>query len=145
MGNQQLLLIVLSTILVLAAVAMGLDIFRGGVIESNREAIISDIVQQASKAQKYYRTSTVLGGGSRSFDNYSLTPIDTGNLNGSYSLSTTQPSSNNFVPGSITKLSGTAGQIFITGCGREEGDDRVNPVKAFVRVTVDSIQTTVLN
>jgi hypothetical protein len=43
MGQQQILLIVLSVILVGVAVAIGISMFRDNAINSNRDAIYSDL------------------------------------------------------------------------------------------------------
>ena len=145
MGQQQLLLIVLSVLIVGVAVAVGVTMFQSNAVESNRQAVISDLVNYAAKAQRHFRTPTQLGGGSRSFDNFYLSPIDTGNANGSYSLATSTPSGATFVAGSMTAISSSSGSMFILGCGKETGDDGSNPVKAYIRVTPDSMQTTILN
>lgn len=145
MGQQQLLLIVLSVLIVGVAVAVGVTMFQSNAVESNRQAVISDLVNYAAKAQRHFRTPTQLGGGSRSFDNFYLSPIDTGNANGSYSLATSTPSGATFVSGSMTAISSSSGSMFILGCGKETGDDGSNPVKAYIRVTPDSMQTTILN
>ena len=145
MGQQQLLMLGLTAMIVILAISIGLAVFSSNSVDANRNAVISDLVTYASKAQRYFRTSTTFRGGSRSFDNFYLSPIDTGNANGSYSLTTMTPSGATFVPGSNSKVSGSSGIIFIVGCGHETGDDSSNPVKAFSRVTRDSIHTTILN
>ena len=145
MGQQQLLLIVLGVIIVGIAIAVGVTMFKSSAIDSNRQAVISDLVNFASKAQRYYRTPTELGGGSQSFDSFYLSPVDTGNANGSYSVTTSKPSGTAFVAGSTTKVTNSSGTIYIVGCGKEKGDNRSTPVKAYVKVTSDSITTTILN
>ena len=145
MGQQQLLLIVLSVVTVGIAVAVGIGMFQSNATESNRQAVITDLVSFAVKAQRYYRTPSQLGGGSQSFNNFYLSPLDTGNANGSYSPVTEQPGGPNFVPGSVSQISSDAGTIYITGCGKETGDDGSNPVKAYVKVTQTDIVATILN
>lgn len=145
MGQQQLFLLVLSVIIVATAIAVGLNIFYDNSVEANRQSVISDLVNYASKAQRYYRTSTFFGGGAENFDKFYLHTIDTGNGNGSYSLATSAPAGQSYVPGSSNKVTGTSGTVYILGCGKEIGLDRTNPVKAYVIVTPDSIKSIVLN
>ena len=145
MGQQQLLLIVLSVIIVGVAVAVGVTMFQSGAIDANRQAVIGDLVNYAAKAQRHFRTPAQLGGGSQSFDAFYLSPVDSGNANGSYSVGTATPSGATFVAGSISAITGSSGEMFIVGCGKETGDDGANPVKVYTRVTADSIQTNILN
>lgn len=84
MGQQQLLLIVLGVIIVGIAIAVGISMFKSSAVDANRSAIASDLANLASKAQRYYRTPVELGGGGNSFANFALSPLDTGNANGSY-------------------------------------------------------------
>jgi Tfp pilus assembly protein PilE len=145
MGQQQLLLIVLGVIIVGIAIAVGVTMFQSSAVDANRQAVISDLVNFAAKAQRFYRTPTELGGGSQNFDNFTLTPLDTGNANGSYSMATTEPSGATYVAGSTTAISSSSGTIYIVGCGKEDGNDGSNAVKAYVSVTPTGISTTVLN
>jgi len=143
MGQQQLLLIVLGVIIVGIAIAVGVTQFKSGAVESNRQSMISDILNYAAKAQRFYRTPTALAGGSQDFQNFSLAAVDTGNANGSYSITTTQPSGTGFVAGSIASISAAAQTIYIVGCGVEQNGGAY--VKAYATVTADDITTTVLN
>jgi Tfp pilus assembly protein PilE len=144
MGQQQLLLIVLGVIIVGIAIAVGITMFKSSAVDANRNAVISDLMNLASKAQQYYRKPTELGGGGQSFKDFALSPLDTGNANGSYSLATSAPTDNSYVKGSTAKTTATK-TLYIIGCGKEIGNDGTNPVKVYVRVTADSIKTTILN
>jgi hypothetical protein len=62
MGTQQILLIVLSVIIVGAAVAVGIQMFNTQSISSTRSAMLSDMNNFASMAMSYYRTPLNLGG-----------------------------------------------------------------------------------
>ena len=145
MGQQQLLLIVLSVIIVGVAIAVGVTMFRSGAIEANRQAVITDLVNYSAKAQRHYRTPTQLGGGSQSFDGFYLSPIDTGNSNGTYAATMMLPNNNTKVTGSIAPIANSSGTIYIVGSGVEIGDDGTNPVKAYSICTQDSIKTNILN
>ncbi|HQU71623.1 MAG TPA: hypothetical protein PKV71_09635 [Calditrichia bacterium] len=145
MGQQQLLLIVLSVIIVGIAVAVGVNMFRSGAIDANRQALISDVVNYGAKAQRHYRTPTQLGGGSQNFDGFKMNGIDTANANGTYAANNNIPGNNSKVVGSVAALSGTVGTIYIIGSGNEIGDDGTNPVKVYAKVTADSIVSTIMN
>jgi Tfp pilus assembly protein PilE len=145
MGQQQLLLIVLGVIIVGIAIAVGISMFKSSAVDANRSAVSSDLTNLASKAQRYYRTPVELGGGGQNFKNFALSPLDTGNANGSYSLSTTEPNVPDYVPGSTAPITSDAQIIYIIGCGKEKGDNGTNPVKHFAKVTPDSIRIGKLN
>ncbi len=145
MGQQQLLLIVLGIIIVGIAIAVGVTMFQSSAVDTNRQAMIGDLANLAAKAQRFYRTPSALGGGSQSFNGFYLSPVDTGNANGSYSVTATRPSGTSYVSGSTTAISSDVDSIYIVGCGKEIGDDGSNKVKAYVTVTATSINTTILN
>jgi len=145
MGQQQLLLIVLGIIIVGIAIAVGVTTFRSSAVDANRAQVISDLNNLAAKAQRYYRTPTSMGGGGQDFNGFAVSALDTGNANGSYSVTTTGPSGATFVAGSVTALSAAAQTIYLVGCGKEDGDDNTNKVKAYVTVTPTSIAATKLN
>ena len=145
MGQQQLLLITLSLIVVGAAIAPISYMFRSQASQSNREAMIGDLINTAARAQKFHRTPTTLGGGGNSFNGFYLSPLDTANANGSYSLSTTLPSGAAFVAGSSTPISSDVDTIYIVGCGTEAGTDGTNLVKCFISVSMNDYNVTILN
>ncbi|MGC8595533.1 MAG: hypothetical protein ACP5MI_08015 [Candidatus Kryptoniota bacterium] len=148
MGQQQLLLIVLGVIIVGIAIAVGISMFKSNAQSSNRDQVINDLNNLAAKAQQYYRKPTAMGGGGQSFGGFALSPVDTGNANGSYSLTLSTPSSASMVAGNIAAV-GTRGtpldSIYIVGCGKEIGNDGKNPVKAYATVYLDSVVTKTLN
>ena len=67
MGQQQLLLIILGLIIVGIAVVAGINLFTVNATEAKRNNIVNDLLHLASEAQKYYKTPSAVGGGSRSF------------------------------------------------------------------------------
>jgi hypothetical protein len=145
MGTQQLLLIVLGVVIVGVAIAVGITLFKSNAEATNRDQVISDLENLGSVAQQYYRKPASFGGGEGNFGNFSLPPLDTGNGNGSFSLSTSLPSGTDYVAGSVTAISGPEQTIYIIGCGNELGDNGIDPVKAMLKVTADTLQVTVLN
>ena len=143
MGQQQLLLIVLGIVIVGIAIAVGVTQFKSSAVESNRQNVISDLLNYAAKAQRFYKTPTALAGGGQDFNGFFLAAVDTGNANGSYSVTATQPSGASYVAGAVTPISSSADSIYIVGCGKEQNAS--NYVKAYATVTSDNIVTTVLN
>ncbi|MFH1194114.1 MAG: hypothetical protein V1720_00300 [bacterium] len=145
MGQQQLLLIVLGVIIVGIAVVVGINVFTSSAQSSNRDLVVSQLTNLAAKAQQFYRKPTALGGGGNDFQGFGLSAADTGNAAGSYAAVGTTPSGATRVTGSVTAISSSDQEIFISGSGTEVGDDATNPVKAYAKVTRDSIVTTILN
>ena len=145
MGQQQLLLIVLGVIIVGVAIAVGVTQFRSSAIDFNRQAVISDLTNFAAKAQRFYRTPTTLAGGGQDFNSFALSAIDTGNANGSFSITTTAPTGATFVAGDNSGISATSQTMYIIGCGKETGNDASNPVKVYATVSADQIATAILN
>lgn len=133
MGQQQLLLIILSVIVVGIAVAVGIALFKDNASQSNRDAVTNDLVDLAARAQQYYRRPSALGGGQGSFAGLTaikmLTALPNGqNANGTYSISSPGP-----------------GTVQIIGVGVETGNDDALPVKIRMNVWPDSARATVLN
>ncbi len=145
MGTQQLLLIVLGVIIVGVAIAVGITLFKSNAQNSNREQVIADIDNLGATAQQYYRKPMSFGGGSRNFKGFALAPLDTGNGTGSFSVTTTEPSGKGYVPGSTAPVANSEQIIYIVGCGTELGNNGVDPIKAYLRVTQDSLEIMVLN
>lgn len=146
MGQQQLLLIVLAIILVGIAIYLGFYSIASNKADHNRQAVISDLLNYATKAQQYYRTPAQMGGGSLNFQGFHLSAIDSGNANGSYSVSNgSAPTGAGFVPGSVAPVSSSASSVYIIGCGKEKGENKSTPVKCYIEVTADNFQTNILN
>ncbi len=68
MGQQQLLLILLSVVIVGAAITTGVGAFNAQAKTANRSAIISDMVNLANLAIAFYKTPVIQGGGGSSWD-----------------------------------------------------------------------------
>jgi hypothetical protein len=89
MGQQQLLLLVLSAIIVGISIVVGINMFSTNAYQANRENVVQEAVTIAAKAQEWYRKPTMLGGGGRSFANFdNLTTIGMPGqtVNGTYTL-----------------------------------------------------------
>ena len=146
MGQQQLLLIVLGIIIVGIAIAVGISSMSSSRSETNRQAVVNDLLNLGRKAQSYFRTPAQMGGGSQNFQGFYISAIDTGNANGSYgAVSGTAPTGTNFVPGNTTPISSSAQTIYIIGCGTEKGNNKATQVKAYVEITPNDMQAYILN
>lgn len=108
MGQQQLLLIVLGTIIVGVAVVVGINMFTTGAINAERDALLQDVNSIASTASSYWRKPAVLGGGARSFvgvTDVTTFGADSSNANGSFAITG----------------SATVTQFVLTATGANEG------------------------
>jgi len=107
MGQQQLLLIVLGTIIVGVAVVVGINMFTTGAVNAERDALLQDVNNVASSAAAYWRKPAALGGGARTFmgtANVTTFGADSSNANGAFVMSTV-----------------TASQFILTATGANEG------------------------
>ena len=107
MGQQQLLLIVLGTIIVSVAVVVGINMFTTGAVNAERDALIMDVNNVAATAAAYWRKPAALGGGARSFVGISdVTSFgaDSSNMNGNFAMSSV-----------------TVNQFVLTATGSNEG------------------------
>ncbi|MCU7494798.1 MAG: hypothetical protein HF314_11840 [Ignavibacteria bacterium] len=145
MGQQQLLLIVLGVIIVGIAVVVGINLFNSSSKDAGRDQVVSNLTNLAAKAQQFYKKPTSLGGGNNNFQGFFLAKTDTGSSVGSFSVSDAAPSGVAYVAGSTDSVGTSTQTIYIVGCGKDNGNDGTNPVKAFTTVTPTTITTTVLN
>ena len=129
MAQQQLLLIVLGIIIVGIGIVVGISLFRAKAVDSNREALISDLYHLEYLAQEYYKRPTPFGGGGNSYVGFSLATSNTSSANGTYSI----------------LVAGTVTDITFQGVGTEKGDDGTNPVKLQLYVSRTSNSITKLN
>ena len=131
MGQQQLLLIVLSVIIVGIAVVVGIQMFGASAASANLEAVSNDLLNLASRAQQYYVKPKGMGGGGNSFADITLADLTSRptNDNGTYSIQTP----------------GTATLVVLKGVGNQDGDDVVGNCEIWMTVFRDSIKTEVKN
>ena len=90
MGQQQLLLIVLGTIIVGVAVVVGINMFTTGAVNAERDALLQDVNNVASSAASYWRKPAALGGGARTFvgvADVTTFGADSSNANGVFVMS----------------------------------------------------------
>ncbi|MCH7755793.1 hypothetical protein IH970_11810, partial [candidate division KSB1 bacterium] len=91
MGQQQLLLLVLSAIIVGVSIVIGINMFASSATQANSDAVLQDCLNIGARAQEWYRKPLAMGGGNRVFTgNGGVTlvklNIKATNANGSYLL-----------------------------------------------------------
>ena len=67
MGQQQLLLLVLSTIIVGVSIVVGIGMFQDSAMNANIDTVTQENVTIASKATEWFNKSVALGGGGGDF------------------------------------------------------------------------------
>lgn len=72
MGQQQLLLVILVTIIVGIATVVALNVFNTSADQANRDAVRQDILTASANAQGYFKRPTMLDGGGNSFEELSI-------------------------------------------------------------------------
>ena len=127
MGQQQLLLIILSVIVVGIAISIGIILFSTNAIEQKRNEIINECALLASEAQLYYRKPRSLGGGGKTFTGWKVPSQYNTTEVGSFSAEVLSPKE--------VKITGTGNEI-ITGS---------DSVKVELIVTELLYKTTVIN
>ena len=136
MGQQQLLLIVLSVIIVGIAVVVGIQMFGASAASSNQEAVINDLTNLAAKAQQYFVKPVSMGGGGNSFVGIAMqhmAPVassvtEWSTENGAYSIST----------------AGTATAVQLTGTGTFQDSDS-NVAQVIMSVSPNAISIVSIN
>ena len=127
MGQQQLLLIVLGVIIVGIAVVVGINLFTANSSQANRDAVISDLMNNASMAQQYYRKPKSLAGGGSTFTGWAVAPpLDT-TANGIYTATV------------------AAQTVTLVGTGTEKGNNGTSVVKVTMVVGPNSVTSTTIN
>lgn len=119
--------------------------FRSDSRSSNRDNLETDLERLGSLAQEYYKAPASMAGGAGNFENFALSPADTGNDDGSFIVSTRPPNDADFSRGSTAPISSSTQIIYIIGCGKEIGNNNRQPVKAYATVTPDSVTIAVMN
>lgn len=90
MGQQQLLLTILVTILIGITIVVAIDTLHASRENANETTIRLDMIMVLNDARLYYQKPLELGGGGNSFDGISqdqILSIDPTNENGTYTVS----------------------------------------------------------
>lgn len=72
MGQQQLLLVILVTIIVGIATVVALNVFGTSAEQANRDAVRQDILTASANAQGYYIRPVMLDGGGNTFEGLTI-------------------------------------------------------------------------
>lgn len=130
----------------IAAMMAAMFLMLGLTATSNAQdddQLVNDLKGIAAKAQSYYTSQ-----GNSSFSGFALSADDTGNADGSFSISAgdSAPTGAEYVPGSTNAADQSSAQtLYIIGCGKTVGKDGVNPTKVYVIVTPTDVTVTDLN
>jgi Tfp pilus assembly protein PilE len=73
MGQQQLLLVILVTIIVGIATVVAINTFGAAADSANLDAVRQDVASIAASAQGYFMKPSMLGGGGNSFNSPNIT------------------------------------------------------------------------
>ena len=129
MGQQQLLLIVLGTIVVGIAVAVGMNQFSSSSVEANRDQLISDLNFLSVVAQAYYKKPASYGGGGNSYTGWEFPEYF-----------------KNYEAGKIkVKIKKKGNEVKITAAGTEIGMDGQKVVKVEIKVKPTGIKIKIKN
>jgi ABC-type lipoprotein release transport system permease subunit len=120
MGQQQLLLIILGVIIVGIAIAVGLSLFSAQSIESNRDAMINDIVNLNAHAYQYYIRPSSMSGSGGSFVGYVIPLKMSSNDNATYVASGQTATTITFTGTSVAG-NGTVANTFSATTGKVTG------------------------
>ena len=111
MGQQKILLIAFLTIILSAAVVVGMNVYAIGSLNSELDALLIDVNSVVGSATSYWRMPVALGGGARSFEGVSdVSSFDSelSNMNSTFVLSSVM--TNQFV---LTATSANKGIIIV--------------------------------
>ena len=84
MGQQQLLLIILGTIIIGIAIAVSITLFRAHSIDEKRNLLINEGSSLANLAMNYYKKPAQLGGGGNNFIGWTIPVNMTTTATGSF-------------------------------------------------------------
>ncbi|MFH5885795.1 hypothetical protein ACG2F4_15925 [Halalkalibaculum sp. DA3122] len=118
MGQQQILLVILVTVIVAVATIIAIDTLQESRKSANEDAVQQDILLILGEAQAYYFRNASLQGGGRSFDNIGIGDISIGDstANGTYAVS----GSGNTL---TVEGTGTDEGVFLRAIAELQGDD----------------------
>lgn len=122
MGQQQIILLILVTVIVGIATVIAMNAMENGYENSNFENITQELLNATTRAQMYYRKSSVLGGGGESFNGITINDlkIDTSGTMGTFTLSEVNAQSIVIDVDPASGISGITGTITIDGITFED-------------------------
>jgi len=135
MGQQQLLLVILVTIIVGIATVVAINIFGTAADQANRDAVRQDLMAASVQAQAVWARPTLMGGADRDFQAY-VTANSAGELLALLNVPSTDP---DFDPETDTSIENENGiytiavqgedQMTLTGQPASGGDNLVATVQ----------------
>lgn len=88
MGQQQLLLVILVTIIVGIATVVAINTFSSAADSSTLDSVRQDLTSISASAQSYYMKPEMMGGGDRSFEGLTFNDITfSGNVSDDFTAS----------------------------------------------------------
>nr|MDK2851453.1 hypothetical protein [Candidatus Cloacimonadota bacterium] len=142
MGTQQILLIVLSVIIVGAAIAVGIQMFNNQAYSANKTAIAADAQGFASQIVQYYKTPESQGGLGGDFyvggnDSNSGTLVTDANIGSfiGWGGATTDNDNGEYVIG----LKEDSDEIYVYGLGKEVSDNKKPAIKTTITFPAGTI------
>ncbi|KPP96081.1 MAG: protein of unknown function DUF3139 [Bacteroidetes bacterium HLUCCA01] len=133
MGQQQLLLVILVTIIVGIATVVAINTFGSAAESANHDAVRQDVAQIASSAQAYYIKPAMLAGGDRDF-----TDIDFNNITFAGTIDADDPLIASNENGTYVISDGDDDEFTITAYPSSNEDYADNPTGG------DSMEATIL-
>ena len=130
MGQNQLLLIVLGTIIAGIAVIAGMSITAASSDQSNRDAVLSDLNHLASLARAHFMKPAEMGGGGYSFANFTIPDELKESENG-----TIEHFNEDHKPD----------HIHFRAVGKAVGENGVDPIKFEVRMKLSETKLSIKN
>ena len=127
MGQQQILLIVLSMIIVGIAIIVGIETFGNFATAYSRDNIMADLNNLISISMQHYKKPVTMGGGGNSFNNWNIPAGLDSSLNGTYSS----------IPSDQILL--------IIATGTELGNDGSTPILIHANVTPTTYTLSMMN
>ena len=137
MGTQQILLIVLSVIIVGAAIAVGIQMFNNQAYSANKSAIAADAQSFASQVVQYFKTPTSQGGAGGKAEN--MTDAKIGSFIG-WGGADTNIDGKSYIIGTVA-----ADAVTIYGLGNEVKDGKRPAVRTIVTLSSGKINATVID
>lgn len=96
MGQQQLMTMILVTVIVGIMTVVAITVFGTSRDEGIKDLIRQDVMEAATVGQMYYKKPTMLGGGGESFTNITLFDIQLDSANAVSNFEITETSSTYF-------------------------------------------------
>lgn len=96
MGQQQLLLLILVTVIVGIMTVIAINLYNDSRDEGYKDIIRQDMLEAATNGQMYFKKSQVFGGGGLSFVNITLSDVQLDSANAIASFEITETTQNYF-------------------------------------------------